>query len=52
MDQYTKAKKKLFSYIMHNGKNHKYAILPSDDIYGKKRFEEFAFDKKISYSTI
>ncbi|AHB41484.1 UDP-N-acetylmuramoyl-L-alanyl-D-glutamate-2,6-diaminopimelate ligase [candidate division SR1 bacterium RAAC1_SR1_1] len=50
MDEYAKAKKKLFTYIMHNEKNHKYAILPSDDPYGKKRFEEFAFDKKISYS--
>lgn len=50
MDNYTKAKKKLFTYIINNNKNHKYAILPSDDTYGRKWFEEFAFDKKISYS--
>lgn len=50
MDNYAKAKKQLFKYIMLNGKNHKYAVLPTDDGYGRKWFEEFAFDKKISYS--
>lgn len=50
MDEYTKAKKRLFTYILNNNKNHKYAILPNDDLQWKKRFEEFPFDKKISYS--
>ncbi len=50
MDNYAKAKKQLFKYILHNGKNHKYAVLPTDDSYGRKRFDEFAFDKKMSYS--
>ncbi len=50
MENYAKAKKKLFKYILQNNKEHKYAVLPIDDPYGKKRFEELAFDKKISYS--
>ncbi len=50
MENYAKAKKQLFRKILHNGKNHKYAVLPLDDNYGRKRFDELAFDKKISYS--
>jgi len=50
MENYANAKKTLFKYIINNDKNHKYAVFPADDTHGKKRFEEFSFDKKISYS--
>jgi UDP-N-acetylmuramyl tripeptide synthase len=50
MEDYTKAKKKLFQYVLQNHKNNKYAVFPSDDPIGRKRFEEMAFDKKINYS--
>ncbi|HCB51695.1 TPA: hypothetical protein DEP21_03935 [Patescibacteria group bacterium] len=49
MDNYAKSKKKLFNYVLNNKKNNKYAIFPSDDERGRKRFEEMPFDKKISY---
>jgi UDP-N-acetylmuramoyl-L-alanyl-D-glutamate--2,6-diaminopimelate ligase len=50
MEKYAEAKKKLFKYVLTNGKENKYAALSVDDKYGKKRFEEMAFDKKISFS--
>lgn len=50
MEKYVKAKKMLFNYVANNGKNNKYWVFPVDDNYGKVRFEELAFDKKISYS--
>ena len=50
MENYADAKKKLFKYVLANGKENKYAAICVDDIYGKKRFEEMAFDKKISFS--
>ena len=50
MEDYAEAKKKLFKYVLQNGKESKYASFCVDDTYGKKRFEEMAFDKKISFS--
>ena len=50
MEEYASAKKMLFDYVLNNGKNTKYGVFPVDDAYGKKRFEELSFDKKISYS--
>ena len=50
MDHYAEAKQKLFKYVISNGKENKYAAFCVDDTYGKKRFEEMAFDKKISFS--
>jgi len=49
MDNYAKSKKKLFSYVLNNNKNNKYAIFPSDDELGRKWYEEMPFDKKLSY---
>jgi UDP-N-acetylmuramyl tripeptide synthase len=50
MENYAQAKKKLFKYVLANGKDKKYAAFCTDDRTGKKRFEEMAFDQKISYS--
>lgn len=50
MESYAEAKKKLFKYVLQNWKENKYAAICVDDRYGKKRFEEMAFDKKVSFS--
>jgi UDP-N-acetylmuramyl tripeptide synthase len=50
MENYAESKKKLFKYVLANGKEKKYAAICVDGKYGKKRFEEMAFDKKISFS--
>ncbi|MDR3169683.1 MAG: UDP-N-acetylmuramyl-tripeptide synthetase [Candidatus Peribacteria bacterium] len=50
MENYADAKKKLFKYVLANGKENKYCAICVDDRYGKKRFEEMAFDKKVSFS--
>ena len=50
MDAYAEAKKKLFKYVLTNGKDRKFAAFCVDDKVGKKWFEELAFDQKISYS--
>ena len=50
MDNYADAKKRLFKYVLTNGKDKKYASFCTDDKIGKKWFEEMAFDQKISYS--
>ncbi len=49
MDNYARAKKKLFKYVLANGKDKKFASFCVDDRYAKKWFEEMAFDQKISY---
>ena len=49
MDNYAQAKKKLFKYVLANWKDKKYAAICVDDRIWKKRFEEMAFDQKISY---
>lgn len=49
MDDYTKAKKKLFKYILRNQKETKYWTFPADDRVGRERFDEMAFDKKINF---
>ena len=50
MENYAQAKKKLFKYVLTNWKDKKYASFCTDDKICKKRFEEMAFDQKISYS--
>ncbi len=50
LHEYAKAKKKLFEYVLKNQKETKYATLPADDKVGRERFDELAFDKKISFS--
>jgi hypothetical protein len=50
MHEYAKVKKKLFKYVLHNKKETKYATFPADDKIGRERFDEMAFDKKISFS--
>jgi UDP-N-acetylmuramoyl-L-alanyl-D-glutamate--2,6-diaminopimelate ligase len=50
MDEYIKAKRKLFDYVIQNTKKNKYASLPMDDKVGRQRFDEMPFDKKIGRS--
>ena len=50
MDEYAKAKKKLFKYVLRNKKETKYGTFPADDKVGRERFDEIAFDKKINFS--
>ena len=50
MENYAQAKKKLFKYVLNNWKDKKFASFCVDDKYGKKWFEESAFDQKVSYS--
>jgi hypothetical protein len=50
MDEYTKAKKRLFKYVLRNKKETKYGTFPADDKVGRERFDEIAFDKKINFS--
>ena len=52
MERYTKAKEKLFRYVLENKKQNKYAAFPADDKVGRQRFEDMPFDKKLSYSVI
>lgn len=49
-ERYAKAKKKLFTYVLTNKKQNKYAAFPADDKIGRQRFEDMPFDKKLSYS--
>lgn len=49
-DQYVEAKRKLFKSTIANTKTHKYAVFPKDDETGRKRLNEFSFDKQIDYS--
>lgn len=51
MEPYAESKKKLFRNVLSNSKQNKFWIFPADDSYGRKRFEEMPFDKKINYST-
>lgn len=50
MEAYAESKKLLFKNVLSNTKQNKFWIFPSDDSYGRKRFEEMPFDKKINYS--
>ncbi len=52
MENYAEAKKKLFKSVLKNGKDIKYAAINVDDKYGRQRFNEMAFDKKVSFSLI
>jgi len=49
MENYADAKKKLFKYVLTNGRDKKYASFCTDDRIIKRWFEEMAFDQKISY---
>jgi len=51
-ERYVEAKKKLFTYVLGNKKQNKYAAFPADDKVGRQRFEEMPFDKKLSYSVV
>lgn len=51
-ERYAKAKEKLFTYVLTNKKQNKYAAFPADDKIGRQRFDEMPFDKKLSYSII
>lgn len=50
MDEYIKAKKKLFDYVISNSKQNKYASFPMDDKAGRQWFDEMPFDKKLGRS--
>lgn len=50
MENYAAAKKLLFKNVLNNKKQVKFWIFPADDAYGRKRFEEMPFDKKINFS--
>lgn len=50
MDAYANVKFKLFQQLTRNKKPTKYAVLPKDDEYGKKRAEDLFFDKMLTYS--
>jgi len=52
MERYTKAKERLFRYVLKNKKQNKYAAFPADDKIGRLWYEEMPFDKKLSYSII
>ncbi len=52
MERYTKAKEKLFRYVLENKKQNKYAAFNADDKVGRKRYEDMPFDKKLSYSVV
>lgn len=51
-ERYVKAKEKLFTYVLTNKKQNKYASFPADDKVGRLRFEDMPFDKKLSYSVV
>ncbi len=52
MERYTKAKEKLFRYVLENKKQNKYAAFNADDKVGRKRYEDMPFDKKLNYSVV
>lgn len=52
MERYTKAKEKLFRYVLENKKQNKYAAFPADDKVGRQWYEEMPFDKKLNYSVV
>lgn len=49
LEEYANTKKKLFLSVIKNNLPNKYAILPKDDEYGRKRLSEMIFDKQIDY---
>lgn len=50
MEAYAESKKLLFKNVLSNTKQNKIWVFPADDSYGRKRFEEMPFDKKLNYS--
>ena len=50
MDKYAESKKKLFKNVLSNTKQTKIWVFPSDDIQGRRWFEEMPLDKKINYA--
>jgi len=49
MDNYAETKKRLFKWVLANSKPTKFAVLPKDNDYGRKWFDELPFDKSIDY---
>lgn len=49
LDEYAQTKKQLFLNVIKNNLPHKFAVLPKDDDYGRKRMSEIIFDKQIDY---
>lgn len=49
IDDYALTKKKLFLNVVKNGLAQKFAVLPKDDEYGRRRMNEIIFDKQIDY---
>ena len=49
MEDYANAKKKLFKQILWNKKKNKCAVLPKDNEYWRKWFEEMSFDREVDY---
>jgi UDP-N-acetylmuramyl-tripeptide synthetase len=52
MERYTKAKEKLFRYVIENKKQNKYAAFNADDKIGRKRYDDMPFDKKLNFSVV
>lgn len=50
IEAYAESKKLLFKNVLSNSKQNKIWVFPADDSYGRKRFEEMPFDKKLNYS--
>ena len=48
-EAYVEAKKKLFKAVLANGKSASYAVLPKDDVVGRKWLDEMSFDHKASF---
>ena len=49
LDDYAATKKQLFINVVKNKLSQKFAVLPKDDEYGRKRMNEIIFDKQIDY---
>lgn len=50
MEKYSASKKQLFKNVLSNSKQTKIWVFPSDDIQGRRWFEEIPIDKKINYA--
>lgn len=49
LEDYANTKKQLFLNVVKNNLVNKFAVLPKDDEYGRKRLSEIIFDKQIDY---
>jgi UDP-N-acetylmuramoyl-L-alanyl-D-glutamate--2,6-diaminopimelate ligase len=48
-EAYVAAKKKLFTKAVAHRKGKSYAVFPKDDQVGRRRYEEFLFDEKMTF---